>query len=86
VSAFALVVKTGSLFIPEGKEPMIPRPTPRMSPELASKALALLQLGFNQHQAAAVLGVNQGRISEVKTGKRYIGAEPCDPDQLSFDL
>lgn len=57
-----------------------------MSPELASKALALLQLGFNQHQAAAVLGVNQGRISEVKTGKRYIGAEPCDPDQLSFDL
>jgi predicted XRE-type DNA-binding protein len=57
-----------------------------MTDELASKALALLALGFNQHQAAAVIGVNQGRISEVKNGKRHRGAKPCDPDQLFFDL
>ena len=35
-----------------------------MSAELASKALALVRLGFKQHQAAAVLGVNQGRIAK----------------------
>ena len=57
-----------------------------MTAELASKALALVSLGFKQHQAAAALGVNQGRISEVVTGKRFIGVVPCSTDQLSFDL
>lgn len=60
--------------------------TPPMTAELASKALALLCMGLKQHQAAAVLGVNQGRISEVVTGKRFLGARPCPLDQLSFDL
>jgi predicted XRE-type DNA-binding protein len=63
-----------------------PKDTPPMSAELASKALALVGLGFKQHQAAAILGVNQGRISEVVTGKRFIGVKPCPRDQLSFDL
>ena len=60
--------------------------TPPMTAELASKALALLRLGYHQHQVAALLGVNQGRISEVNTGKRFSSAKPCEPDQLFFDL
>lgn len=60
--------------------------TPPMSAELASKALALVRLGYHQHQAAALLGVNQGRISEVVNGKLFPSARPCDPSQLSFDL
>lgn len=60
--------------------------TPPMSADLASKALALVRFGYHQHQAAAILGVNQGRISEVVNGKRFPGVKPCDPDQLSFDL
>lgn len=63
------------------------KPTPPMSAELAAQALHLVKImGLKQHQAAAILGLNQGRISEVVTGKRYPGARPCPPDQLSFDL
>lgn len=62
------------------------KPTPPMSVDLASKALRLVKMGFKQHQAAAILGVNQGRISEVVNGKRFNGVKPCDPDQLSLDF
>jgi hypothetical protein len=51
------------------------KPTPPMSAELADKAITLVKVyGLKQHQAAAILGLNQGRISEVITGKRYPGA------------
>ena len=63
------------------------KPTPPMTAELASKAITLVRvLGLKQHQAAAILGLNQGRISEVITGKRYPSAKPTPPDQLSLDL
>lgn len=63
------------------------RPTPAMSEELASKILTLVNdLKLKQHQAAALLGLNQGRVSEVVNGHRYAGAKPCPPDQLSLDL
>jgi len=58
-----------------------------MTAELASKAITLVKvLGLKQHQAAAILGLNQGRISEVLTGKRYPRAKPFPPDQLRLDL
>lgn len=58
-----------------------------MTAELASKAITLVKvIGLKQHQAAAILGLNQGRISEVITGKRYPSVKPCPPDQLSLDL
>lgn len=61
--------------------------TPPMTAELASKAITLVKvMGLKQHQAAAVLGLNQGRISEVINGKRYAGAKACPPDQLSLDF
>lgn len=61
--------------------------TPPMTIELAAKALTLVnELKLKQHQAAAVLGVNQGRISEVINGHRFAGTPPCPTTQLSFDL
>ena len=63
------------------------KPTPQMTAELASKDINLVKgMGLKQHQAAAILGLNQGRISEVMTGKRYTGVRPCPPDQLSLDF
>jgi len=61
--------------------------TPQMTADLAAKALTLVNvMKLKQHQAAAVLGVNQGRISEVVNGHRFAGTMPCPTDQLSFDL
>ena len=63
------------------------KPTPPMTAELAAKAITLVKIkGLKQHQAAALLGLNQGRISEVLTGKRYPNAKPFPPDQLSLDF
>lgn len=40
-----------------------------ISPDMVVKIKALLDEGkLFQHQIAAILGVNQGRISEVKNG------------------
>lgn len=63
------------------------KPTPSMTAELAAKAITLVKvMGLKQHQAAAILGLNQGRISEAINGKRFRGVKPCPPDQLSLDL
>ena len=43
-----------------------------------AKIRARLALGQMQHDIAADLGINQGRVSEVNTGKRG------DPNQLSL--
>ena len=51
--------------------------------EMAAKIKYLVGvIGLFQHQAAAVLGINQGRISEVMNGKRHSGVPP----QLSLDF
>ena len=51
--------------------------------EMAAKIKYLVGvIGLFQHQAAAVLGINQGRISEVMNGKRYGNVSP----QLSLDF
>ena len=31
-----------------------------------------------QHEIAALLGINQGRVSEVKNGKRFKNVPPSD--------
>jgi predicted XRE-type DNA-binding protein len=41
-------------------------------------------LGLYQHQAAAVLGVNQGRISEVLREKRLADDKPVKQLPLDF--
>ena len=50
------------------------------SPEAFSEVKRRLALGEHQHDIAADLGWNQGRVSEVKTGKR--GAGPEQPTLL----
>lgn len=47
---------------------------PRSSPvtkEMAVKMHELSKLGKFQHEIAAVLSVNQGRVSEVLSGKKF---------------
>lgn len=61
--------------------------TTPMTAEVAGKAITLVrEVGLNQQQAAALLGINQGRISEVLNGKRYAGVSPYPSDQLSFSF
>jgi len=42
----------------------------KLTPETVCEIMRRLGKGNYQHDIAADLGVNQGRISEVKTGKR----------------
>lgn len=63
----------------DGKTMSSARPRPTRAPyslEVFRKVKARLASGEFQHDIAASLGWNQGRVSEVKTGKRGV-----DPDQ-----
>lgn len=55
------------------------KPSPKLTASEAAKIKALLkETDWNHAQIAAHLGgMNQGRISEVKTGKRFAEVEPC---------
>jgi predicted XRE-type DNA-binding protein len=59
-------------------------PSPPVTPEVAAKIKRLLAEGLYQHQIASLLGVNQGRVSEVNTGKLHSKARPLD--QIPFDF
>ena len=62
------------------------RPSRPITEALAAKAKYLMETkGLYQHQVAAELGVNQGRISEIKTGKRFPKTPP-DNNQLDLGL
>ena len=41
-----------------------------LTPEVIAKVKERLRKGEYQHDIAADLGINQGRISEINTGKR----------------
>lgn len=46
--------------------------TPKLTADMAATIKHLVSVhGFLQHQAAAVFGINQGRVSEVMNGKRF---------------
>lgn len=48
----------------------MPKPSSKMTPDLVQKIKALLDTcQYHQHQIAAIVGVNQGRISETKRGQ-----------------
>lgn len=57
------------------QRPKRPRRAP-YSPEVIREVQARLAAGEFQHDIAASLGWNQGRVSEVKTGKRGGGSAP----------
>ncbi|WP_082679161.1 XRE family transcriptional regulator [Sphingobium cupriresistens] len=53
------------------------RSSPAISAEMAAHIRYLIEVrGLYQHQAAALCGVNQGRVSEVMRGYRHPGVPP----------
>lgn len=63
---------------------MTTRPAKRVRAKLTDETIREIQHrlahGDYQHDIAADLGINQGRVSEVKTGKR----RPANDNQLSL--
>lgn len=57
--------------------------SPKLTAARAAKIKALLKAtDMNHAQIASHLGgMNQGRVSEVKTGKRFSGVAPCKLDE-----
>lgn len=52
--------------------------SPNITPEMAAHIRFLVQeRGLFQHQAAALVGINQGRVSEVMRGYRYPDVRPA---------
>lgn len=52
--------------------------SPKISPEMAAHVKFLIKdRGLFQHQAAALVGVNQGRISEIVNGKTHPEVPPA---------
>ncbi|SUA99165.1 Uncharacterised protein [Pannonibacter phragmitetus] len=63
---------------------VVPPPRRRRSstvtPEKAAIIKALLKTGMYQHEIAALLEMNQGRVSEINTGKKFPEIEPLQGD------
>lgn len=54
------------------------RRTPRLTAQHAAVIKLLAQsTDLMQHEIAAKLGINQGRVSEVVTGKRFAHVPPA---------
>jgi predicted XRE-type DNA-binding protein len=51
--------------------------SPHITAELAAIIKHALLRGLFQHQIAAILGINQGRVSEIKTGKFFPQVNPA---------
>jgi len=52
-------------------------PSPPVTAEVAAIIKRALIKGLYQHQIASALGINQGRISKVKTGKVFSEIAPA---------
>jgi transcriptional regulator with XRE-family HTH domain len=53
------------------------RVSPRLTAEIAARIKRIyLDTGWAQHQIAAEVGVNQGRVCEVLNGKRFSNVPP----------
>ncbi|MEZ5870583.1 MAG: hypothetical protein R3D32_01820 [Nitratireductor sp.] len=59
------------------------RKSPPVTPEMAARIKALLIYGLSQQDIATITGVNQGRVSEINTGAKFLGIEPA---QVAFDF
>lgn len=59
--------------------------SPYVTADMAAEIKYLYySVGLYQHQIAAKLGVNQGRVSEVITGKRHPQIAAKDQPAFSF--
>ncbi|MBC2669715.1 hypothetical protein ACFOON_13115 [Novosphingobium piscinae] len=53
-------------------------PSPPITPEMAAHIRFLVKVRkLYQHQVAALLGLNQGRVSEVMRDRRYPNVPPA---------
>lgn len=52
------------------------RKSPVVTPEMAAKIKRHLLDDMAQHDIAALFKINQGRISEIKTGKKFGDISP----------
>jgi predicted transcriptional regulator len=59
-----------------GDNPPFRKCSPKVTAVMAEQIRRLRKLGMMQHDIAAKLGVNQGRVSEVLTGKRNPPPQP----------
>lgn len=53
------------------------RRSPKVSEEMAGRIRALYRLGYTQHDIAALVGINQGRVSEVVNFKIHPTVPPA---------
>ncbi|RCK26042.1 hypothetical protein TH8_10015 [Thalassospira profundimaris] len=60
----------------------------RFDPSLSEVALikGLLRRGVCQHTIASFWGTNQGRISEINTGKKHVNVTTASDDQVDWFL
>lgn len=57
---------------------MEPESSPPVTPEMAAEIRYLKRhKGLYNHQIAALFGINQGRVSEVLTGKKFPTVPPA---------
>lgn len=64
--------------LPRKANAMKRTPSPPISPEMAAHIKFLVsRRGLYQHQVAALLGLNQGRISEIMRGYRFPTIPPA---------
>lgn len=61
------------------------RSSPSVDDEMAALIKSLLKLGYHQHKIAAHFGINQGRVSEINTGKTHTGV-PANDNQLKLEI
>jgi predicted XRE-type DNA-binding protein len=50
--------------------------SPVVTPEMAAKIKHYLITDMAQHDIAAMFKINQGRVSEIKTGKKFGDVAP----------
>ena len=51
--------------------------SPRVTNEMAARIKRLLLEKMMQHDIAARFGINPGRVSEIKTGRRFGDVSPA---------
>lgn len=62
------------------------RRSARITREDASIIKLLLKMGAYQHEIAARFQVNQGRVSEIRTGKRWRDVAPASVLPPGFSI
>lgn len=62
---------------------MTPQNSPPVTPEMAGQIRYLKRVKrLYNHQIASIFGINQGRVSEVLTGKKFPDVPPSQGDMF----